>query len=175
MTNVPNPFKVIDDVLMDNIFNPISWWSVNSVRRDAVYLGTVCAYGGTILVMGSLIVLAELLMAPVAGYLCGLSCRRRKYARRDWQSNNRTGKNRIREFKWINRSVLLVMFFTFSVFLLVLPVDKTNFPLWTAQTVGHLWIVFICGMWLVNVLPEYFDATDNVPPRHVQFKTVSQI
>ncbi|MES2966315.1 MAG: hypothetical protein V4668_00845 [Patescibacteria group bacterium] len=175
MTTVPNPFRIIDDVLMDYVFNPLSWWCEIHINRDAVHLGTICVYLGSVLVIVSLFIQDGFVNGFFGVALCVVSCRRRQFARRCWESDTKTGKNRLREFKWIMRSALLSMAVILSASLLVTNFSLINVSSGAVHFMYFFMIMFVVGMWLVTVLPEYFDATDTMPPKQVQTKTLHQI
>ena len=173
MLDIPNPFKLLDILLLDYVFNPISWWSSERLNRDAVDLGNYCVYAGSCFVFVSLLLLDQVYVALFSGFLSGVSCSHRRYARLLWIKNNKTGRNRLRETNWIVRTNILIVDIFFSIVALVLTslFYKTTFI--ENQTVlQFISYTFVIGMWLTNALPGYFDATDGQPPSIKQQKLV---
>lgn len=174
MVQVPNPFKVIDEVILDYIFNPLTWWTEYRFRINPSSIGTFCVISGSVMAIVSLMILNQIVLGTLAGLMCGLSLRKRVYARRLWIRNNATGKNVMREAQWVTRISMLFFTVIITAYMLVALAAGLESEVSLNLNPNYLWYMFILGMWFINVITAYLDATDAMPPWYREFKSVPQ-
>jgi hypothetical protein len=161
MAQVPNPFKLYDDYLLDCVFNPLTWWmeykfgkNAMDIRFGASGVGFIGFSICSMIIGNPTLFLANAIMfSSVQINSAGI----RNY----WHSNNKTGKNALRINGFDFRR--LIDFFTVA-----FVITAAFFPFYLALALSISWF-------LMAFVPNYLDATDATPPKFREFKTVPQI
>jgi hypothetical protein len=160
MVNVPNPFRMIDDVLLDYVFNPLTWrieyqfgWNAMDVRVAVSYIGGILLLFASYLDRDYILFFLSLVYIS-AVWFAGLDLFQTR-----WAANNKTGKNidRITGFplRRFNDAMLFVQ--------ILLP-DSTQLIYW----------VSLLGWALILSIATYLDATDAMPPHYHEYKEAPQ-
>jgi hypothetical protein len=162
--NVPNPFKLLDELLLDYVFNPFTWWSEATFGKDAMAISGIVSWLGMIcfVISGFLETSSNFYWVPAVFSLFILHLAYLKTCRDRWCKNNKTGKNilRINEFWWrMCYGALTAIFF----------VGVTGAARDTACI-----IVWMIGVFFWLFISPYLDATDAMPPGYRQRQVIPQ-
>ncbi len=160
MAYVPNPFKLMDDFLLERVFNPLTWWVEYHYDRNAMDIRICVTYTALlILLLVSVFEKTHFLFFILLSALGYYWVYGTNILRRLWRSNNQTGKNssRISGFpiRRINDVFVLMQLLT----------PSSNYFYNVLDVIGWIMISIVCG---------YLDATDATPPQHREFKAVPQ-
>ena len=160
--NVPDPRTVIDDLLLDYVFNPLSWWSEYHFGKDAMDLRLYSAYAGCGTIMFASIQERWYFAFFIIVLLATFTWWTANEVRRRWVRNNSTGKNvsRVAD-RWIRMINILMVIIQFG--------QSAVVP----ATSGFHLLVSISWV-LLMVLTSYFIATDAMPPSYLERKAAAE-
>ncbi len=150
--NVPNPFRLIDGLLIDYVFNPLSWRCEYHFGKDAIDLWFISFAVGLMLAIPT-----EWLAGRyyVSFGMVGLSVyvwSARGNIIRNWRSANKTGKN-------VNR----VNFFAMRMWHLIVVAGLVMIA--SSDAVLSLReVINVTGWFMLFVVCSYFFAADRMPP-----------
>ncbi|MBY0538012.1 hypothetical protein K2P47_01285 [Patescibacteria group bacterium] len=160
MVQIPNPFKLMDDLLLDYVFNPITWKIEYRYGKNAMDVRIVLKYIGiATLMLLCVLAQAHLLFILLLALWVLQSWVGDDAARASWKINNKTGKNiwRINGFSVRRINDLLMLY------CVIMPSGD------------FVWdILGNAGWLLVLSIPGYLDATDALPPYYRELKTAPQ-
>ncbi len=158
---VSNPFVLIDDFIMDRLFNPVTWWAEYHFGIDAPKVRNRVIIAGFLLVIFVMMSLDRYIVMTVLLIFLGAAVFTEDIDRSNWIARNKTGKNiaRVthRPLRWVN-NVLCIFFLV------------TSDP----SLVGYSWLLNI-GAILIFFLGEYLFATDAMPPHYYEHKEAPQL
>lgn len=160
--NVPDPRTVIDDLMLDYVFNPLSWWSEYHFGKDALDLRLYASYAGCSMI--AFVSVQErwyfplLIMALLAAFTWWTS----DEIRRRWVRNNATGKNICRVAdRWIRM---------INIALVVIQFVQTSM----VPSTPSFDVLVSMGWLFLMVVTSYFYATDTMSPAYKEHKTAPQ-
>ena len=160
--NVPNPFWLGDQLVLDWIFNPISWWSNYHYGNDAMDLRLGFAVLGYLLLVFSAVYNRSFIFLFLLLVAMSLLWLLRDVPRREWVQNNKTGKNIKRvEYFWIRMVDLALLTFI---------IISTSSHSWFDMI---FWVNMLAFIFII-ILCAYLDATDTLPPNYHERKTAFQ-
>jgi hypothetical protein len=161
-TNVPNPFWLFDQFVLDRLFNPVTWWSDYHFGKDAMDLRFGFTALGYLLLVFSAVNSRAFIFLFFLLILMSLIWLFRDTPRRQWVKNNKTGRNirRVEGFtlRMFNQALLAYI--------------SMPTPADTRSSLDY-WVTF-AGFICLIVIGEYLDATDILPPHYHERKITPQ-
>ena len=162
MKEVPNPFMLFDNFLLDRVCNPISWKVEYQFGKDAINLRLYALFLAHVLLatlavayMNSYIVFGVIALSAVHHW------QKNSWVRSRWVRNNKTGKNVARvNYFWFRMIQLAWSVFIPAIF-------STNNSL-----VEILVVTSICQLFFT--IPEYLEAVDAMPPGYHERKAAAR-
>ncbi len=148
---VPNPFLMLDDLLLDRVFNPFTGWSEHQYGKDAMSICLVVSLIGYALIVLVMSFNQYFFLAFIVSVCAGNDMARIGQRRKNWLQNTRTGKNFARMLYFDLRMFEIAVVFLLSVLQLSIS-------------------VVIIGLIMAFIVPLYLDATDTLPPNYHESK-----
>lgn len=152
---IPNPLRLIDDLIIDGCFNPLAWWCKYHYDKDAPTLATFVTNLGFFFY----VVVAFKFFPPFMLVVCWMiwfERQNRDQFRRNWIRANKTGRNARRQSDSDVHLRFLLWLFPLSFYL-------------TTPFLLHQILMVVGVICAVNI-PIYFGATDSMPPSYSERK-----
>ncbi len=156
---VRNPFLMLDDFILDWVFNPFSWWSEYQYGKDAMSISLVVSLVGYALIALLLFNNQSYILTYIVLAFAGHEMTNAGLRRKIWLRNTRTGRNIARATRFGLRMVVICVM---SYLIITDHQSMLRSNLYTCQ--------LMIGSIMAILAPLYFDATDSLPHNYKERK-----